>query len=233
MVFDTSVLTFADARLALDTTSGVTAPIAFSLPPGGLALADLRGPLRLRNFADAASGLNPAREGAVLFQGRAWADLPPDHAAAMRGRIGRLFSHGAWIPDLPLDQNIMLPALYHTARPLGVVREEAARLAAGFGLPGLPTDLPDAVPQGDRIRGSLVRAFLNEPVLVILEEPTATIEPELLPPMMRSIGEVRDRGGAVLWLTASAAVTADRTIPASERLRLIFGALQRIGERVA
>ncbi|WP_291298845.1 ATP-binding cassette domain-containing protein [Elioraea sp.] len=227
----TPVLSFIEARLAIEPAGGLTAPVTVTLMPGSLVLADMRGPRRRRAFADAAVGLNRAAEGRVLFQGRDWAEVASEHAGAMRGRIGRLFAAGAWIPDLPVADNILLAPLYHTGRSRRALRDEAARLASTFGLPGLPTALADDMSAADLHRAGLARAFLNEPSLVILEEPTAEGGEDLLRILMAAIRAVRDRGGAVLWLTQGNAVALDRSVPVTERLRLMHGMLLPIGVR--
>lgn len=227
----TPVLSFVAARLAIEPAGGLTSPITAALMPGSLVIADLRGPRRRRAFADAAAGLNRAAEGSVLFQGRDWAEVAAEHAGAMRGRIGRLFAAGAWIPDLPVADNILLGPLYHTRRSRRALTEEAARLAIAFGLPGLPTALADDMAAADLHRAGLARAFLNEPSLVILEEPTANGGEDLLPTLIAAIRGVRDRGGAVLWLTEGHALALDRSIPVTERFRLMHGTLLPVGAR--
>jgi ABC-type transporter Mla maintaining outer membrane lipid asymmetry ATPase subunit MlaF len=169
----------------------------------------------------------------VLFQGRDWREVAPEHAAAMRGRIGRHFARDAWLPEIGMEENILLAPLFHTNRPLPAVRDEAARLATLFGLPGLPMGRPASLSPADRHRAGLVRAFLNAPDLVVLEEPTAVDGETLMPALMAAIREVRDRAGAVLWLTAGLPPAFDRRLPATERFRLSNGALTDNGARAA
>lgn len=227
------MLEFRDARLALEPGAGHTAPLTLALPQGSLVTANLRGPHRRRAFADAAVGLIEPSDGAVLFQGRNWREVTPEHAAAMRGRIGRLFARDAWLPELGMDENILLGPRFHTARPDRALRDEAARLAAAFGLPGLPTAAPEELPAEDLHRAGLVRAFLNAPVLVVLEEPLETDGADLLVPLMAAIRAVRDRGGAVLWLTRGFPGALDRSLPTTARYRLAHGALLPAAEQPA
>jgi ABC-type ATPase involved in cell division len=229
----TPVLSFADACLAIAPDGGTTAPITLALAPGGFAVADLRRPRQCFAFADAVAGLLAPRSGAVLFQGRDWREVAPEHAAAMRGRIGRHFARDAWLPEIGMEENILLAPLFHTNRPLPAVRDEAARLATLFGLPGLPMGRPASLSPADRHRAGLVRAFLNAPDLVVLEEPTAVDGETLMPALMAAIREVRDRAGAVLWLTAGLPPAFDRRLPATERFRLSNGALTDNGARAA
>jgi phospholipid/cholesterol/gamma-HCH transport system ATP-binding protein len=224
---DTSapVLSLVAARLAIEPGGTATAPITLSLGPGSFTVADLRAPWRLAGFADAVVGLSAPRDGAILFQERDWMEVTADHAAAMRGRIGRHFSRDAWLPEIGIEDNILLAPLFHTRRPLRAVRDEAARLAAGFGLPGLPSGPPTRLSAGDRHRAGLTRAFLNTPDLVVLEEPTALDAELLLPSLITTIRQVRDRGGAVLWLTAGLPPGLARSLPVTQRFRLAHGAL--------
>jgi ABC-type ATPase involved in cell division len=227
------VLEFREARLALEPGGGLTAPVALSLPQGSLVTANLRGPHRRRAFADAAAGLIPPAGGSVLFQGRDWREVSHEHAAAMRGRIGRLFAGDAWLPELRCDENILLGPRFHTRRPERALREEAARLALAFGLPGLPTARPEELPAEDLHRAGLVRAFLNAPALVVLEEPLEADGADLLVPLLAEIRSVRDRGGAVLWLTRGFPGAIDRALPTTARYRLLHGALLPAPEHAA
>jgi phospholipid/cholesterol/gamma-HCH transport system ATP-binding protein len=229
----TPMLAFRGARLAIEPSGGLTAPVTLTLAPGALVLADLRGPLRRQAFADAACGLLPPAEGAVLFQGRRWEEVTDEHGAAMRGRIGRLFGRDSWLPELSVEDTILLAPRYHTRRPDRALREEAARLAAAFGLPGLPVAPPTALTAAELHRAGLVRAFLNDPALVILEDPLGIDAEEILPPLMGEIRKLRDRGGAVLWLTQGSPAAIERSIPATERLRLAQGALLAVTDRAA
>ncbi len=227
------VLVLADARLCLEPGGSATAPITLSLPPGGFAVADLREARRCATFADAVAGLVTPVSGTILFQGRDWTEVTPEHASAMRGRIGRHFLRDAWLPEIGIEENILLAPLFHTRRPLGAVRDEAARLAAGFGLPGLPLGRPASLSAADRHRAGLVRAFVNAPDLVVLEEPTAIDGEALLPALMAAIRDVRDRDGTVLWLTAGLTLPLERSLPATERFRLSHGALATIRTQAA
>lgn len=227
------VLAMAGASLRLEPGGSATAPITLSLMPGSFAVADLREARRCTTFADAVAGLVTPVSGAILFQGRHWAEVTPEHAAAMRGRIGRHFARDAWLPEIGIEENILLAPLFHTRRPLAAVRDEAARLCVGFGLPGLPLGQPASLSAADRHRAGLVRAFLNTPDLVVLEEPTAIDAEALLPALMAAIRHVRDRAGAVLWLTAGLPPPLERSLPATERFRLSHGALAATGAQAA
>jgi phospholipid/cholesterol/gamma-HCH transport system ATP-binding protein len=101
-----------------------------------------------------------------------------------------------------------------------VLREAAAELARQFGLPGLPLSRPAVMSNADLARSACVRAFLCDPVLVLLESPVQAQYAELIPLLLGAVAGARDRGAAVIWLTRSDMVWQDQSVPATHRLRL-------------
>jgi phospholipid/cholesterol/gamma-HCH transport system ATP-binding protein len=171
-------------------------------------------------FADASAGLIKTVQGAVSFLGNDWQRLPPDLANAMRGRIGRVFSSGNWIRRLSLMENILLPQLHHTRRPLSDILGEVAELAERFHLAGIPLDLPGDCRPAELRYAACVRAFLGRPNLVLLEEPTGGSFFEIVPPLINTIRDARNRGSAVIWLTRHSEIWNDRSLPVNRRYRL-------------
>src|SRR6476659_7288588 len=92
-----AVLELADARPSPTPGDHLSAKIDFRLLPGELALVDVRDHRRAAWLADLCSGLVSLTEGRVLFLDHDWGKLPDHQAAALRGRIGRIFGLGGWI----------------------------------------------------------------------------------------------------------------------------------------
>ena len=119
------VLKFASTVL----TDGLS--VDLTLGPGELILIDPGDEDHERTIADAACGLAPPLQGTVSMLGRDWSRQQPDHANALRGRIGHSFRRASWVPYLSLIHNILLPQLHHTTRPYsGIVADahDATRL---------------------------------------------------------------------------------------------------------
>lgn len=221
------VLEFSDARLVDD--AGVhTHPISLSLLPGTLTLIDTGDLPHALALADAAVGLLPPAGGRVCFLGRDWREVTPLQANAMRGRIGHSFAAGNWLRGAGMLENILLPQLYHTRRRVDELCEEAAHLAAVFGLPGVPLGAPAQVAEGDLLRAAFVRAFLGRPKLIVLEHLTREVLAAIIEPLINAVRAARDREAAVLWLTAERDVWSDPTIPADGWLRLRGGTLHSV-----
>jgi len=202
MVKDTTsaILKFTGVSTELDPAYDVPLwNVTFSLAPGDLMLLRLeRGRVRLP-LADAAEGLAPPAQGAVELLGEDWRAMDLDRAAQQRSRIGRVFEGNNWLTAANLRENLTLPQRHHTGRSEDDIEDEALHLARFFGLPGLPAGTVKRTRPQDLNAASCIRAFLGEPVLVILERPARDLCFEILAPLVNVVRAARDRGAAVLW----------------------------------
>jgi phospholipid/cholesterol/gamma-HCH transport system ATP-binding protein len=199
-----------------------------SLAQGTFEMMDAGDPEQAAAFSDLCSGLIEPTAGAVRFLGHDWRALPHDYANALRGRIGRVFADDAWVPHLSLIENILLQQRHHTRRAETEMLAEASALARAFGLPGIPVSRPEEATAFDRARTALVRAFVGDPMLILLEHPLRGRYVDLLEPLVNVIGRARRRGAAVLWLTLTPATWAMRNLPTTGRLRLSEARLARV-----
>lgn len=228
-----SVLALDAARFPLERDGGLCAPMDLSLHAGDFVLIEVGEVERGAAIADACSGLLPLGAGAARFQGRNWAAMPQAYADAMRGRIGRTFAEDPWIEHLSVRENVLLAQLHHTRVDPEALAERAARLARRFGLPGLPVGRPHELASEDLRRAGLVRAALGEPALLLLESPARDLFGEVGEALVNVIGQARDRGAAVLWLTVNPRLWADASLPVTRRFRVIGGALVESRRRAA
>jgi phospholipid/cholesterol/gamma-HCH transport system ATP-binding protein len=226
----TLVLDSAQAEAQQD--GAALPPLDLALAPGELALIDAPDPMHSAAFGNLCAGLAPLVAGRVRFMDRDWATLPEDSAAALRGRMGRVFAGGSWLPHLSVADNVLLPQLHHTRASEQALRERAAMLAQGFGLPGLPLVRPRDLSPAELARAACVRAFLGEPALLLLETPLGDrLVRDLAPPLLDALAGARARGAACLWLTRSSLVWEDRSFPTTYRLHLSDRGLTRASPR--
>ena len=190
------------------------------LDPGELARVDARDLQLGAGFADLCCGLHHPSEGEARFLERDWSRQPAEMADALRGLIGRVMSNPGWLRFLDATTNILLQQIHHTRADLESLREDAAHLATHFGLPGLPNGPMAELSPSDLVRIGFVRAFVGEPKLVILESPVQGLYQDMVPALLNRLWEVRDRGGAAIWLTRSRLIWDNPLFPATHRLRL-------------
>lgn len=195
---------------------------------GELALARVVDLQQAEIWADLAVGLMAPTHGRVTILGNDLDALDLETGNWLRGRIGRVFSRGDWLDRLSLMDNILLQARHHSGRHDVDLRREASALAESFGMPGIPLGMPDNFSRVERQRAACVRAFLGDPVLVILEDPTYGAHADILSPLMGAIRTARNRGAAVVWFSPSLDIWRDRTIPASRRFRMAGNELMEV-----
>jgi phospholipid/cholesterol/gamma-HCH transport system ATP-binding protein len=218
----TEILRFHDATIAADSEheSGIR-NLNASLAAGGLAVVLLEKEQVRIPLADAAEGLVMPAGGTVTFLGEDWQTMTPDHAAAQRGRIGRVFECESWLSDLDVDQDITLAEQHHTHRPIKEIEEEALNLCHIFGLTGLPHGWPSSVTWQDLQKAACVRAFLGSPVLILLENPTFGTYTDIIAPLIVATHDARRRGAAVLWTTNELQIWNHPEMLATARWRML------------
>jgi phospholipid/cholesterol/gamma-HCH transport system ATP-binding protein len=222
-----SILALSNVRSA-DLFGRSAGALDLQLDPGELALIDARDLPLAAGFADLCCGLHRPAQGEVRFLQRDWSRQPAEMADALRGLIGRVMSNPGWLRFVDATTNVLLQQIHHTRSGLDVLREDAARLATHFGLPGLPDGPIAELSPGDLMRLGFVRAFVGEPKLVILESPVQGLYQDMVPALLNRLWEVRDRGGAAIWLTRSRMIWDNRLFPATHRLRLDHQGLSTI-----
>lgn len=196
--------------------------ISFELNSGDLLLVRIERENERLPLADAAEGLVPATQGGVMFCGEDWQGMSADHAAAQRGKIGRLFEDEGWISDINVDQNIMLAQRHHTQRSEDEILEEALKFARLFGLPGLPRGRPGKVRRWDLRKAACIRAFLGQPTLIILEQPVRGVYADFMAPLLNAVQSARTHGAAVLWTVTDRQIWNHPGIHATTRAKM-FG----------
>ncbi len=123
--------------------------------------------------------LDAPTEGTVLFGGRDLYRMSGRERAALRAsRIGFVFQAFHLLPELDLVENIMLPALCHPAawRSGPALRRRASELIERVGLSGRVKHRPDELSGGEQQRAALARALMNDPELILADEPTGNLD---------------------------------------------------------
>jgi phospholipid/cholesterol/gamma-HCH transport system ATP-binding protein len=202
---------------------------SFEFSQGELLLVRIERENERLPLADVTEGLVSPDRGSVTFLGEDWQSMSADYAAAQRGRIGRLFEDEGWISNLDVDQNITLAQRHHTRRSEQDIIDEALQLARVFGLPGLPRGRPEAMRRWDLRKAACIRAFLGQPVLLILEQPERGVYADLMAPLINAVRSARRRGAAVLWMVTDPKIWNHSGIHPTKRARM-FGSELRLVE---
>jgi ABC-type lipoprotein export system ATPase subunit len=148
-----------------------------------------------------AGGLLAPDSGTVRIAGEYPYDLPPDRRAKFRARrVGFVFQQFHLVPYLSVLDNVLAPSL--AADPKAAdLRERAAALIAKFGLANRQHHVPGQLSTGERQRTALARALLNDPAVLLADEPTGNLDQENADIVLGHLAAFAEQGGAVLMVT--------------------------------
>jgi putative ABC transport system ATP-binding protein len=161
-----------------------------------------------------AGGLLSPTEGTVRVGGDDIADLSErDLARFRKDRVGFVFQSVNLVPFLSARENLLVVRSFGSGRVDGAARERADELLGELGLADRGSNLPNELSGGQRQRVAIGRALMNEPDLVLVDEPTASLDTEMGEQVLQLLrDEVTGRGVAAVIVTHDERMTgyADR-----------------------
>lgn len=146
-------------------------------------------------------GLSRPSDGTVLIDGTDIWDLTDNGLAAFRnGRIGFVFQFASLLPTLRLVDNVSLPALLGGGQAQREVYAKASALLARMGLRDHLDAYPSEVSAGEQRRAVIARALINDPALVLADEPTSDLDEQTEIEIMDELMAVNRELGTTLIL---------------------------------
>nr|WP_210318765.1 ABC transporter ATP-binding protein [Rhizobium paranaense] len=142
-------------------------------------------------------GVLEPTEGEIAWQGQPVSIGSPGEARKLG--IGMVFQHFSLFEALTVAENIALSL--DDSIPIGKIAEEAASLSRAYGLPLDPHAHVADLSVGERQRIEIVRALLQNPKLIILDEPTSVLTPQEADRMFETLFRLRDEGRSVLYIS--------------------------------
>jgi len=150
------------------------------------------------------AGIDEPTAGQVLIGGQSISQMSPrERAHFRRDNIGFIFQFFNLIPTLTVLENVSLPSEL-SGRSEADARERAVRLIDQVGLGGREAEFPDRLSGGEQQRVAIARALVEEPVLVLADEPTGNlyrVTGEVVLSMLEEM--IRERGLTLILATHS------------------------------
>lgn len=183
--------------VALDTTSLAlrTHQLTLIMGPSGSGKTTLISILGCIIYPDS---------GKVIFQGKSVSDFTEQQLSDLRLKeIGFVFQHFNLIEPLSALENIMQPLLLKGERTKEA-KEKAMRLLEKLNLSNRAQNLPRTLSGGQKQRVAIARALINNPSLLLCDEPTASLDSKSAHYIMTNLKELADSGKAVVVVTHDA-----------------------------
>jgi len=152
--------------------------------------------------------LDTPSAGDYFLAGENVAQLDREHLARLRNRLlGFVFQGFNLLPRMNLLDNVALPLVY-----AGVGKEarraRAAALLERVGLERHAEALPSRISGGQQQRVAIARALVNQPELLLADEPTGNLDSHTSEEIMRLFGELNAEGITIVLVTHEADIAA-------------------------
>lgn len=153
-------------------------------------------------------GLSRPSKGQVMVEGVDIWGLSERELAAFRNvRIGYIFQFASLLPTLRLIDNVALPAMLGRGRAVADTYDRASALLAQMGLGDHLDAYPSEVSAGEQRRAVIARALINEPALILADEPTSDLDEQTEIEIMDELMAVnRERGTTLILVTHNLAL---------------------------
>lgn len=153
-------------------------------------------------------------DGQIFLTGQDVSD-PRVDGDAVRARIGTVFQSYNLFPHLSVLDNVTLAARVVHRRPRAEAEARGRDLLASIGLAAKADAYPDTLSGGQQQRVAIVRAIATDPELLLLDEITSALDPELVGEVLDLVRSLKAGGATILMAThemAFARDVADRVV---------------------
>ncbi len=165
------------------------------------------------------------QEGYVQFLDFSTETIRPSEIPALRRKIGIVFQGAQLLEDRDVYANLefVLRITNHSGRE---IKKKITDVLSEVGLTHKQRSMPDELSGGEMQRIAIARAILNEPKLLLADEPTGNLDPETSDEIMNLLGKINRHGTAVIVATHDYEIVKKH--PAERILKLENGKLYRV-----
>lgn len=160
--------------------------------------------------------LDKPTEGTVIIDGKNASEMSVRQLAALRNDvIGFVFQFHYLLPEFTALENVLMPYEIKSGKPTREVIEKATDYMKLVGLEGVKNNLATRMSGGQQQRTAIARALINEPRIILADEPTGNLDSdstETIYELMREINEKTGTTFIIITHDKKIAEKADRII---------------------
>ena len=142
-------------------------------------------------------------EGQIIVSGYNLSKIKGSQLPYFRRKLGIVFQDFKLLPNKTVAQNIAF-SMRATGARRSRIKKNVDRVLEWTNLTHRKNALPEDISGGEQQRTSIARAMVNEPLLILADEPTGNLDPELSLEIMRLFERLNERGTTVLVATHDA-----------------------------
>ena len=147
------------------------------------------------------NGLEVFNEGTLTVDGNPLLHGDKTAMRTLRQRVGMIFQGFNLFPHLSVGRNVMLAPTLVKKRDTAAAAEQAKKLLARVGLAEKFDAWPDQLSGGQQQRVAIARALAMEPAVLLCDEITSALDPELVGEVLRVVESLADEGMTLLMVT--------------------------------
>jgi simple sugar transport system ATP-binding protein len=142
-------------------------------------------------------GVTRPTEGEMIWEGQTIIPENPAHARSLG--IGMVFQHFSLFETLTVVENVSLAL--PGAPELGYLARRIEKVSEKYGLPVDPRRLVHALSVGERQRVEIIRCLLQNPKLLIMDEPTSVLTPQAVRKLFETLRNLSGEGCSILYIS--------------------------------
>ena len=145
----------------------------------------------------------PLKVGAITVGGFDLKDIRSSQVPMLRRKIGIIFQDFQLFPDRTVGENLNFVMRATGWKDSAKMKSRLAEVLMQVGLGSVERKMPHQLSGGEQQRIVIARAMINEPLILIADEPTGNLDPEVASGILKTFQQINRSGTAILMATHS------------------------------